>query len=92
MMGGNGGMMDGSGSMMGSGFMWGLGWGVTAIWLGAGTVSIAGGYLLYKKPESSSGWGTAIVISGVVGLVTSSGFIVGPILGVIGGILALTRK
>ena len=96
-MGGSGGMMGEGGGMMGSGmmgggFMWGLGVGASAISLGAGIVSILGGYLIYKKPETSSGWGIAIVISSVVGLVTLSGFIVGPILGIIGGILALTKK
>lgn len=98
MMGGSGGMMGGGdgmtggGAMMGGGLMWGLGVGASAISLGAGIVSILGGYLIYKKPETSSGWGIAIVISSVVGLVILSGFIVGPILGIIGGILALTRR
>lgn len=98
MIGGSSGMMDGAGGMMGGrgmmggGFMWGLGVGASAISLGAGIVSILGGYLICKKPETSSGWGVAIVISSVVGLVTLSGFIVGPILGIIGGILALTRR
>ena len=92
MMGGNGGMMRDSGGMMGGGLMWGLGAGFTAISLGAGIISILGGYLIYKKPDTSKGWGIAIVISGVVGLVTLSGFIIGPILGIIGGILALTKK
>ena len=97
MMGGNGGMMNGGGmmggsGMMGGGFMWGLGGGLSAISLGAGIISIVGGYLIYKKPESSSGWGIAIVISSVVGLVTLSGFVIGPILGIIGGILALIKR
>ncbi|MCI0560279.1 MAG: hypothetical protein MN733_17470 [Nitrososphaera sp.] len=91
MMGGTGGMM-GSGGMMSGGFMWGLGLGSFAISLGAGAVSIVGGYSIYKKPGSSSSWGIAILISGIVGLIGLSGFIIGPILGIIGGILALTRK
>lgn len=92
MMGRSSGMMGGGNGMMGGGFMWGLGMGASAISLGAGIVSILGGYLIYKKPASSRGWGIAIVISGVMGLVTLNGFIVGPILGIIGGILALTRR
>ena len=90
MMGEGDGMIGGG--MMGGGFMWGLGLGSFAISLGAGIVSILGGYLIHKKSGSTSGWGMAIVIAGVVGLVTLSGFIVGPILGIIGGILSLTRK
>lgn len=91
MMGGSGSMMGGRG-MMNGGLMWGLGVGASAISVGAGVVSILGGYLIYKKPESSNGWGIAIVVSSVAGLVTVSGFIVGPVLGIIGGALALTRK
>jgi hypothetical protein len=90
---GGGGMMSGGWSMMmPSGFMWAAVGTIAAISIGAGTVSIVGGYSIYKKPESSGAWGVVILISGIVGLVGMSGFFIGPILGIIGGILALTKK
>jgi hypothetical protein len=90
----HGGMMSGGGwgGMMSGGFMGATLGTVAGISIGAGIVSIVGGYSIYKKPESSSTWGVAILISGIVGLIGMSGFFIGSILGIIGGILALTRK
>jgi hypothetical protein len=84
---------QGCGPMMsGSSFMWTAVGVVSAISIGSGVVSIIGGYSIYKKPESSSKWGVAILIASIVGLIGMSGFFIGPILGIIGGILALTMK
>jgi hypothetical protein len=99
--GGNGmmmtspGMMDGGmmgGDMMSDSFMWATIWGVAAIWAGTGAVSIVGGYAIHKNPQSTTIWGIAILISSIVGLVTVGGFIIGPILGIVAGILALVKK
>ncbi len=88
-----GGMMGGGwGMMMSGGFMWDAVGTMATISVGAGTVSIVGGYSIYKRPESSDAWSVAILISGIVGLVGMSGFFIGPILGIIGGILARTKK
>jgi hypothetical protein len=78
--------------MMSGGFMWATVWTAVAISIGAGVVSVVGGYAIHKQPESSGIWGIAILISGIVGLVGLSGFFIGPILGIVGGILALVRK
>lgn len=89
------GMMGGGGGwsmMMSGGFMWSAVGTMAAISIGAGIVSIVGGYSIYKKPQGSSQWGIAILISGIVGLFGMSGFFVGPIVGIIGGILALTKR
>ncbi len=91
MPGWGGGMMGGWG-MMSSGFMWAAVGTVAAISIAAGAVSIVGGYSIYKKPESSGAWGIAILISGIVGLFGMGGFLIGPILSIIGGILALAKK
>ena len=83
----------GCGMMMsGSSFMWAMVGIMAAISVGAGAVSIAGGYSIYKKPESSATWGIAILVSSIVGLIGMSGFLIGPVLGIIGGILALVKK
>jgi hypothetical protein len=89
------GMMDGGmmgGDMMSDSFMWATIWGVAAIWAGTGAVSIVGGYAIHKNPQSTTIWGIAILISSIVGLVTVGGFIIGPILGIVAGILALVKK
>ena len=78
--------------MFGSSFMWNMAGIMAAISIGAGVVSIVGGYSVYKKPESLSKWSVAILVSSIVGLVSMSGFFIGPVSGIIGGILALTKN
>lgn len=86
-------MMSGGGWGMMSGgyFTWAIGT-MSAVSLAAGALAIAGGYAIYAKPASASVWGIGILIASIVGLLTMSGFFIGPVLGIIGGILALTKK
>jgi hypothetical protein len=42
-----------------------------------------------RKAQAS---GVAILVASAVSLFSMGGFIIGPILGIIGGVLALTRK
>lgn len=101
-MSGHYGMMSGTGGMMMGGrfgmmmplqsFIWTTMAVVSVISIGTGVVLIIGGYSIYGKPESTGKWGVAILVASIVGLFSMGGFIIGPILGIIGGILALTRK
>jgi hypothetical protein len=93
MMGGGGewGMMMSSSSPSYS-MMWGTIGVASAISAGLGAIVIIGGYSIQKKPESASSWGVAILVTSIIGLVSMSGFFIGPILGIIGGILALIKK
>ena len=86
----DGGMMGGGGggTMMSDSFMQTAIWGVAAIWAGTGAVSIVGGYAIYRNPQRITIWGIAILIASIVGLLTVGGFIIGPILGIIAGILS----
>jgi hypothetical protein len=85
-------MMGGGWGMMSGGyFTWAVGT-MAAVSLAAGAMTIVGGYAIYAKPASASVWGIGILIASIVGLVTMSGFFIGPLLGIIGGILALTKK
>ncbi len=77
---------------MSDSFMWGVIWGVAAIWAGIGAVNIVGAYAIHRNLQSTTTWGIAILISSIVGLVTVGGFIIGPILGIVAGILALVKK
>ena len=84
--------MMGGGMMMSDSFMWAAIGGVAAIWAGTGAVCIVGGYAIYRNLQSGTKWGIAILIASIVGLLTASGFFIGPILGIVAGILALIRK
>lgn len=96
--------MSGWGSMMGGGGGWGMMMQqggrsfigavatMASISIAAGAIAIAGGYAISKRPESASGWGVGILLASIVGLFGMGGFVIGPILGIIGGILALAKK
>jgi len=73
-------------------FMWTAIAVISAIAIGTGAILIIGGYLIYRKPESAGKWGVAILVASIVGLFGMGGFFIGPILGIIGGILALTKR
>lgn len=60
--------------------------------LAAGGIVVAGSYFVYAKPESAKEWGVGILVASIAGLFGMGGFLIGPILGIVGGILALTRK
>ncbi len=94
---GTGGMMGGSfGTMMTpfQSFTW---WTATAVVIpvistGTGVILIIGGYSIYRKPESAGRWGIPILVASIVSSFGMGGFLIGSILGIIGGILALTRR
>lgn len=92
----SGGMMGGwgmvSGMMTSASAMWAVVGIMSGVSAGLGAMLIIGGYLIQKKPESRSSWGVAILIASILGLVTITGFLfIGPIIGIIGGMLALTK-
>lgn len=87
---GMGGMRGGWG-MMSSTLMWSSVGTVSALTIGLGAILIVGGYLM-QKPESAGTLGAAILVTSIVGLIGMSGFFIGPVIGIIAGILALTKK
>jgi hypothetical protein len=91
---GTGGMMGGGFGMMMpvQPFMWTAMAVIPVLSIGTGVILIIGGYSIYRKPESADKWGTAILVTSIVSLFGMGGFFIGAILGIIGGILALTRR
>lgn len=84
------------GGMMGTGFgMWGFAFGAMGV-LGIifGVIVIISAIMLNSKPEQHSTWGSLIVLFSVLSIFGSAmgGFGIGLILGLIGGILAITWK
>ncbi len=88
------GRYGGWGGMMGTGFgMMGLGFGALGL-LGLvfGAIVIVSAIMLNNKPEQHQTWGSLIVLFSVLSIFGSAmgGFGVGLVLGLIGGVLAIT--
>ncbi len=93
------GMMGPGFGMMGPGFgmMGGLGYGfglLGIVGLVFGVIVLISALMLNSRPEQHSTWGTLILIFSVLSIFGSAmgGFGVGLVLGLIGGILAITWK
>ena len=92
MMGGYGGsMMNGYYGMMMQGFG---GWfyGFAVVGIAAGVLVLFGAIMMYNRPRQVSMWGTLILVFSAVSLFGAGGFFVGAVLGIVGGILALTWR
>ena len=88
-----GGMMGGYDGMM-RGFGLGGGWlyAFAAIGVASGIIILIGAIMIYNQPTKASTWGSFILAFSIVSLFGTGGFFFGAILGVVGGILALTWK
>lgn len=86
MMGGYQGMMGGMG--LGGGLFFGMG----AFAIASGLAVLLGAAMIYSRPRETSTWGVVILVFSLVSLFGMGGFFIGAILGIVGGILALTWK
>ena len=82
-MGGYYGMMGGDG---------GWSYWTAAVGLIAGVAVLAGAVMIYARPASASTWGLVVLIFTILSFFGMGGFFIGAILGIIGGILAMTWK
>ncbi len=94
--GGFGGMMNGYngygyGMMRGLGFVFGLMW---ILGLVFGIIVIISALMLNRRPHEHTTWGILILVFSVLSVFGSmmGGFGIGVLLGIIGGILAITWK
>jgi hypothetical protein len=83
------------GGMMGPGMMgmwmpW-FGYTFSAIGLVSGLV-LVGGLMLQSRPDQVQTWGVLILVFAVVSFFSMGGFLIGAILGIVAGILALTWR
>jgi hypothetical protein len=83
------GMMGGYYGMMNYG-----GWfyGFTALGIVSGLLVLVGAVMTYTQPRQVTTWGIIVLVFSIASLSGGGGFFVGAILGVVGGILALTWK
>ncbi|MFX1521285.1 MAG: DUF6114 domain-containing protein, partial [Promethearchaeota archaeon] len=65
---------------------------LTAIGLIFGVLVLFGSIMLDNKPANKRAWGIIILVFSILSYVTGGGFIIGSILGIIGGAKALTWK
>ncbi len=65
---------------------------LAAIGLLCGILVVLGAILLQFKPEKKKAWGIMIIIFSIPSVITGGGFIIGFILGIIGGAFALLPK
>jgi len=65
---------------------------LTAIGLILGVLVLLAAIMLHIKPVNKKMWGILIVVFSIPSVVTGGGFIIGFILGIIGGALSLSRK
>ncbi len=86
MMGGYYGMMGGFG-LAGTWFQV-----VAVIGAAAGIMILVGAIMVYNRPARASSWGALILAFSIVSLLAMGGFFLGAILGVVGGVLAMTFR
>lgn len=65
---------------------------LTAIGLILGVLVLFAAILLHIKPVHKRVWGILVVVFSIPSVITGGGFIIGFILGIIGGSLSLSRK
>jgi hypothetical protein len=97
---GNFGMMDGLGGMMGGyrdmmggfGFPYGIMSGLMLVSLVSGVLVIVGAVMINIHPSQSYTWGIIVLVFSIISFVGMGGFLIGAVLGVVGGVLALTWR
>ena len=79
-------MMGGYGSPYG--FMWGF----SLVALIAGLIVILGAIMLQTRPAEHMLWGSMVLIFSIVSFIGMGGFMIGALLGIAGGTLALSWR
>jgi len=76
---------------MGSaGFPFGLMAGFMLVGIVAGIIVLIGAFMLNSRPSEHMAWGIVILIFSVISFLGMGGFVIGAILGITGGALAMS--
>lgn len=73
-------------------FVFGIIWAVSIVILVFGVIVLLSAVMLYRNPKSKTTWGVLILLFSILSILGGGGFLVGTILGIIGGALALAWK
>ena len=65
---------------------------LTALGLIFGALVLLGAIMLHSKPANKKAWGIIVIVFSIPSVITGGGFIIGFILGIIGGAKALSWK
>ena len=65
---------------------------LTALGLIFGVLVLLGAIMLHKKPANKKVWGIIIVLFSIPSVITGGGFLIGWILGILGGVSALRQS
>lgn len=65
---------------------------VAAVGLICSVLVLFGAIMLHSRPEHKRAWGIMVIVFSIPSIVTGGGFIIGFILGIIGGAYTLSRK
>jgi len=65
---------------------------LTVIGLILGVLILLGAMLMHIKPGKKKAWGILVIVFSIPSVITGGGFIIGFILGILGGALTLSRK
>jgi len=65
---------------------------VGAFGLVSGLIVLASGVMIRTSPSQRTLWGTLILVFSVLSFLGTGGFVIGAILGIIGGVMALTWR
>ncbi|MDE1877745.1 MAG: hypothetical protein KGL95_09590 [Patescibacteria group bacterium] len=78
--------------MMGySGFA-GLMYYTSTVGFACGAIIIFGAAMMSRRPENARVWSMLVLVFSAISFLEGGGFIIGAILGIIGSVMALTRK
>ncbi|MEM2802966.1 MAG: hypothetical protein QXV24_01480 [Nitrososphaerota archaeon] len=64
---------------------------VSILGIVAGALLILGGLMIRVNPKDTQLWGIIILIFSIIGFLSGGGFLIGSIIGLIGGIIAITK-
>jgi len=65
---------------------------LTALGLIFGVLVLLGAIMLHIRPPNKKAWGIIVIVFSIPSVITGGGFIIGFILGIIGGVKALSWK
>ena len=65
---------------------------MSAVGVVSGAIVLIGALMMYYKPSESYKWGVIVLVFSIISLFGMGGFLIGAVLGIVGGILAITRR
>ena len=77
------------------GMMQGFGgwyYGFAVVGIAAGVLVLFSAIMMYDRPRQVAAWGALVLVFSAISLFGAGGFFVGAVLGIVGGILALTWR